>query len=111
MLNGLMGQLWPDYYTSPTGGGIDWGQIISQGIGVTGSVLTNNPYYSPDDPRYRYPAPSTQQQQQRTQYPVGTYPTGSYQPSATGAGIQLSNQTLLFIGIGVLAFVLGSRRR
>lgn len=104
-------------YTQPVGGGIDWGQLISQGISVTGSVLTENPYYGPEDPRYRQPYPSTSQYPTQTQnrYPTGTYPGGAYStgayPQDTGAGIRLSNQTLLFLGIGVLAFMLGSRRR
>ena len=98
-----------DYFL---GGDTSWMDLISQGISVTGAVLTNNPYYGPEDPRYRYPAPSTQQQPPAgTRYPVGTYPAGSYQQPGDSVGIRLSNQTLLLIGIGVLAFMLGSRRR
>jgi hypothetical protein len=78
---------------------------------VAGGLLTNSPYYSPDDPRYRYPAPSTQQHPGAQQPPIYQQPGAYVAPRSDGAGINLSNQTLLFIGIGVLAFMLGTRRK
>lgn len=91
------------------GGGLDWTSIINRGIDVAGARLSRSPYYSPDDPRYQtqggpmyYPQGPVYQGPPGSDYPLG---------NVGASGVQLSQTTILLIGLAAALFLFGRSRR
>lgn len=108
---------WGNYYVPPASGGIDFGQIISQGLDVIGSVFSGSPYVGAGDPRY-----------QRGNFPVnqnyggGVPATYNYCDGlliggslsagggGTSGGFCVSKTMMVVGGIAAAFFVFGQRR-
>jgi hypothetical protein len=87
-----------------------WGDSINRGIDVLGAWASRSPYLSPDDPRF--------QQQQRGGYyqqpyyeQRGVSVTGGIDRTGVGAGLNISTNTLLLVGVVAAVFLLGKGRR
>lgn len=92
----------------PIGGGIEpwWGDLIGRGIDVAGAAFGRGNYYSPDDPRF-------QQQGNFYQRPIDQDAVSlraAANRNAVGAGLNISSNTLLLVGLGVVLFMLGTKK-
>lgn len=103
-------------------GDFDWEGLLNtgadRGLDILGAVLTDAPYYSPNDPRFGYETvsrPVANYDPNRTPYSMPQYPQNPTQITARAStqGISGSIPTWALVLIGVVggAFLLGKGRR
>jgi hypothetical protein len=90
-------------------GGPWWGDSINRGIDVLGAWASRSQYVSPDDPRYRQPRGGYYPQQPYYE-PRGVSVQGDVNARGVNAGLNISTNTLLLVGLGVVVFMLGTKR-
>jgi hypothetical protein len=74
-------------------------------LAIAGYPPGSTVVYAPQSSYPQYPQyPAT------TPQPTPVIPGGAPHPATPGAGIQLSNTTLMLFGLGLALFVLGSKR-
>ena len=88
-------------YIDSSGAGVDWAEVIDAGTQAAIAILNRNGYQSPN---YRPPTSTY-----NGPIPGVTASAGGNR-SGVGGSLNISTNTLLLIGAGVMLFILGSKR-